>query len=477
MLQLVGGVFWLNLVFVLVGYCCLSAFLRGRSAADWGSFAGVALFIGAGLVGLALSILVVVGLSSSLPVFGATAGTLAALGLAAGVMRPQSIMRTAADARLGKGASAAEHWLAAASAGAIVAMCCVVLLAGFRSSPWLDDAWTFYLPKGIELSRAGLDQRLFVPNSDFVAFTGPDRPLWWSVIGGLDVSAVGHIDLRAINGQMAVFYVAFAAAVTRLLWVHVRRAILLPAVLLALAAPELTAHTQSGGADLPLAFFLALGLLAASLWLTGAAPLLFFVFVVCTATALNTKNEATILVVGFLLVGACFAWAQIGWRYLIVVAGAALGLATLIPWLAWTRLHGVSNEALGPSELNPLHLWQTRDRLEPALRAVTHQMLEPRRWFLAVPLLVGASLALAVRERRLAWLGPPAMVGVGLALLVWIYWAGSVELTFWLDTSAYRVVDSVMVATAIALPLVLERLLSSRPARGKLGAAGDHTEI
>lgn len=461
MAQLVGGILWLNFVFVLVGYCGLSAFLRGRSAAGWASFAAVALFVGAGLVGLALSFLVVVGLRSSLPVFGATAGVLAALGLAAGVMRPRSITRTASGARDGKIASEAERWLAAASGGAIVAMCCVVLVAGFRSSPWLDDAWTFYLPKGIELSRAGLDQRLFVPNSDFAAFTGPDRPLWWSVIGGLDISAVGHIDLRAINGQMAVLYVAFAAAVTRLLWVHVRRAILLPGVLLALAAPELTAHTQSGAADLPLAFFLALGLLAASLWLTGPEPLLFFVFVVCTATALNTKNEATILVVGFVLVGACSAWARTGRRYLILIGGAALGFATLAPWLAWTRLHGVSNAALGLSGLDPVHLWHTRDRAEPALRAVTHQMLEPRRWFGAIPLLIGASLAVALRERRLAWLGPPAMVGVGLALLVWIYWAGSVELTFWLDTSAYRVVDSVMLATAVALPLVVERLVRS----------------
>jgi hypothetical protein len=412
-------------------------------------------------VGLALSSLVVVGLRSSLPVFGATAGVLAAVGLAAGVMRPQSITRTASGAREGEIASGAKRWLAAASGGTIVAMCCIVLVAGFRSSPWLDDAWTFYLPKGIELSRAGLDQRLFVPNSHFAAFIGPDRPLWWSVIGGLDTSAVGHIDLRAINAQMAVLYVAFAAAVTRLLWVHVRRAILLPAILLALAAPELTAHTQSGGADLPLAFFLALGVLAASLWLTRPEPLLFFVFVVCTATALNTKNEASILVVGFVLVGACFACAQAGRRYLILMGGAALGFATLIPWLAWTRLHGVNNAALGLRELDPVHLWHTRDRLEPALRAVTHQMLEPRQWFGAVPLLIGASIAVAVRERRLAWLGPPALVGVGLALLVWIYWAGSVELTFWLDTSAYRVVDSVMLATAVALPFVVERLLRS----------------
>jgi hypothetical protein len=86
-------------------------------------------------------------------------------------------------------------------------------------------------------------------------------------------------------------------------------------------------------------------------------------------------------------------------------------------------------------------------------------MLGPRGWFVAVPLLAAASLTVAIRERRLAWLAPPAMVATAFALLVWIYWAGSVELTFWLNTSANRVVDSVMLATAVALPLIMEHLV------------------
>jgi hypothetical protein len=83
-----------------------------------------------------------------------------------------------------------------------------------------------------------------------------------------------------------------------------------------------------------------------------------------------------------------------------------------------------------------------------------------RRWCLEEPPHAAHTLKVATRLLR-EWLGPPAMVGVGLALLVWIYWAGSVELTFWLDTSAYRVVDSVMLATAVALPFVVERLVRS----------------
>jgi hypothetical protein len=477
MTQLIGGILWLNLVFIVVGYCVLSAFFRGRSAAGWVSFAGVALFIGAGLVGLALSILVITGLRASLPVFGATAGVLAVLGLLGGVIRPSGVSSIGSGARTGRVVSRAERWLAAASGGAFVAVCCLVLVAGFRSSPWLDDAWTFWLPKGIELTRAGLDHRLFVPSSSFVTFTSPDYPLWWSIIGGLDVSAVGRVDLRAVNAQIAVLYVAFAAAATRLLWGYVRRAILLPAMLLALAAPELTTQTQSGGADLPLAFFLALGVLAASLWLRDAQPFLYLIAVVCIATALNTKDEASVLVIGFLLVGGCFAWTQ-SWRrrYLLLTAGVALAFAALTPWLVWTRVHGVSSSAIGASALDPVHLWHAHARLEPSLRTVAHQMLEPREWFVAIPLLFAASFAVAIRERRPAWLGPPAMVAAGFALLVWIYWAGSIELTFWLDTSSYRVVDSVMLAAGLALPLVMEQLVGNwRRPRAATADAGRGT--
>ena len=457
MAQLVGGILWLNLVFVFVGYCVLSPFLRGRSAAGWGSFVGLALFAGIGLVGVVLCFLVVLGVRSSLPVFGATVAVLALVGLAGGVSRPANGRRIVSDAR-GRLESRAERWIAAAAAGATVALCCLVLVAGFRSSPWLDDSWSFWLPKGIELSRAGLDHRLFVPNGDFYTFTSADYPLWWSIIGGLDVSAVAHIDLRALNAQIAVLYVGFAAAATRLLWGRVRRAILVPAMLLALAAPELTAQTESGGADLPLAFFFALAVIAAALWLRHGEPLLMAFAIVFVATALNTKDEATVFVVGLLAVGGCFAWSRTPRRYLALTGGVAAAFVAFAPWLVWTRANGVSSTAVGLSALDPVHLWDARSRLGPAVHEVAHQMLQPRQWFVAIPLLAATSLALAVRERRIAWLGPPTLIAAGFALLVWIYWAGSTELTFWLRTSAYRVVDSIMLATAVALPLLLERL-------------------
>jgi hypothetical protein len=456
MLQLIGGVLWLNLVFVGVGYAVLAAFLRGRSVAGWGSFAGVALLVGAGLVGVVLSWLVVLGLPSSLPVFVATAGVMIGLGLAGARLSDRVAIATSPARALPR--SSLGRWIAAAAAGAILGVCGVVLVAGFRSSPWLDDAWAFWLPKGVELSRAGLNPKLFVPNADYITFTSADYPVWWSLIGGLDVAAVGRIDLRAVNAEIAVLYGAFAAAALRLLWGHVRKVILLPGLLLAISAPELVAQTESGGADLPLAFAFALAVVAAVVWLQRGEPLLLLLAFVFSATALNTKNEALGLVPVWLVIGGCFAWLQWPRRYLMLIGAVAAAFLTLAPWLVWTHSHGVTSAAIGVDAFNPAHLWHARDRLEPALRSVGHELLYPRGWFLAIPLLTVTSLALVIRDRRVAWLAPPIIVLSGFAYLVWIYWAGSIELRFWLDTSAYRTVDSVVLAAAVTLPVVAERL-------------------
>jgi hypothetical protein len=467
--QLIVGIICLNLVFVLVGYSALMAFLRGLPAATWVTFAGVALLVGAGLVGIVLSGLAVAGSATSLPVFGAV--TLALAGLGVGIRASASRAGIRFQAPAARTVSVIESWVAAVAAGGAVAVCCLVVVAAFRASPWLDDAWTFWLPKGVELSRSGLDQRVFLPHTDFVSFANPHYPLWWSIVGGLDVAVVGRIDVRALDAQLAVLYIAFASAVGRLLWGLVRPAILLPAILLAVAAPELVAQTESGGADLPLAFYVALAVIAAAWWLQRGELLFLALTFVFAGTALNTKDEATGLFVVLLLVGGPFAWAQSSRRFAALVGAAAAAFATLAPWLVWASLHDVSSEAVGADAFDPAHLWEQRARLGPAAHAVTHQVLQPRGWFLAVPLLVVTSIALAIRERRVAWLAPPAMVAAGSALFVWIYWAGSFDLTYWLDTSVYRVVDSVVVAAAVALPVVAERFwqaVSGELAHGRI---------
>src|SRR5207248_3254815 len=87
--------------------------------------------------------------------------------------------------------------VATVAAFGIVAILGIGLVGGFRASPWLDDTWYFWLPKGRALDLAGLDPRLWTPQPalhmlfghdyESLTFIRPDNPLWWSILLNLDM--------------------------------------------------------------------------------------------------------------------------------------------------------------------------------------------------------------------------------------------------------------------------------------------------
>jgi hypothetical protein len=79
-----------------------------------------------------------------------------------------------------------------------------------------------------------------------------------------------------------------------------------------------------------------------------------------------------------------------------------------------------------------------------------------------VPLFLALTVVGLVFERRVLWLLPAAVFAASFAMWVWTYWAGSLPLDFWLSTSAYRVVDALLLATALMIPLMAERLMRLR---------------
>jgi hypothetical protein len=277
-MNLVPGVLVLNAVFVAVGYALLSGLLRGLPLRTWASFGGLALLTGAGLTGVVLALLTVAGATASLAWFAGAAALTAALGLAGRTLLPRvgvaSLELPAPRRRL----SRAGAVLVTVSAFCVAAICTIALVGAFRSSPWLDDTWFLWLPKGVVLADLGLDERLFAPGPTYVHWETSD-PLWWPLLTGIGRLFVGAIDLRAVNAQLTILLVAFVAALVRALWGRVRPAVLLPATLLLVAAPELLRHAQSGGADVPLAIYLVLFTLAAAGWLaSGERGLLVLAF-------------------------------------------------------------------------------------------------------------------------------------------------------------------------------------------------------
>lgn len=417
------GVVVLNAGFLATGYALL-----GRARWSW-SWAGLALLVGAGAVGTAVFFASIAGLHATLWTAAGAAVLLAAGGLAAGRRFPGNRLSLA---------SPPLDPVTAGAFGLVAGICAVGVVGGFRSSPWLDDAWGIWLPKGLALWHHGLDERLFAPNGEFVVFGVPDYPLWWSIVTSLDVQAVGSTDVRVMCAQLALLTVAFVAAVARLLWGHVRPAVLAGTLLLLVLSPELWRQVQGGIADLPLAIYLATGVLCGALWLRTRATFHIVLAGTCAAVALQIKTEALPEVVALVAVGALLARR-------LALAGVSLLLA--LPWLAWRSAHDVP----GRAELD----FSRAERLPDALRATAEHLFDPTEW----TVLAAAAIVLALLARRPAALLVPASL---YAVVLVAYWIDRDEIGYLVSTSAYRVIDTVVLAAAVLVPLLAEALLEQR---------------
>jgi hypothetical protein len=424
-MSLVAGVLTLNAAFLVVGYALLGP-VRWRP-----SWAGVALLVGAGSVGTIVFFATIVGLHASLAVAAAAAAVVALGGLV--------FWRRVPEEREADGGRSLDP-LSGAAFGVVAAVCVLGVVGGFRSSPWLDDVWGIWLPKGLALWHHGLDERLFAPNGDYVTFGVLDYPLWWSVVTSLDVQAVGDLDVRVVCAQLALLTVAFVGAVARLLWDCVRPAVLSGSILLLVLSPELWRHVQGGVADLPLAIYLALALLAGARWLQTHEPILLALAGFALAVALQIKSEALAEVAALVVVGALFAR-----RFL----WSALALVAAVPWLAWRWAHDVPSRA----ELD----FSRVERVPEVARAVAEHVFDPTEWLVLVPLAI--VLALVARQPKVL-LVPSTL----LAVVLVAYWIDRDEIGFVLATSVYRVIDPVVLSAAVLIPLLAESFLQQREA-------------
>ena len=283
----------LNGTLLAVGYAVLATPLRGRSALTWVSYCGVALLVGASVVGVVLCGLAVAGLRIDLTLFAVVAALLVALGVGAAVVVPpaaQARIAPASNRRL-HSATAAGSVVAAAACAGVASVGVLLVASAFRSSPTLDDVWGFWLPKGIALDRLGLDPQLFLPGSGHLPFDHLDYPLWWSVVLGLSVRLTGSLDLRIVDVELSVLVVAMLAAAARLLASRIRPAALWPCLLLVGVAPELHRQVLGGGADLALAIYLSLFVLCAALWLAEGGLFELALATVFAAAAVQIKTE------------------------------------------------------------------------------------------------------------------------------------------------------------------------------------------
>ena len=460
---MIGGVLLVNLVAALVGYALVSS--GGRSVLTTLSYLGLAIVVGTGAIFAALGVLAPFGLRIGLVAFLVVAAALGLLGLALRRRLRWSLDAPPAPAPR----TLVEDAVVTISGFGLVALAAIVLIGAFRSVPWLDDTWYFWLPKGRALDLTGLDPSLWRPDPHFIAsygdgqetlrFIRPDNPLWFSMLLERVVPSGARFDFRPANIEMAVLLVSFVGASARLLWGRVRPALLLPALLLVFAAPELLRQAQGGAADVPLAIYLALALLAAAGWLAERRPIALLLLFAFGSAAVAIKTEGLFELPLFLAILSLFTW-RAGRAVLPLWAACAGAVATVVPWLVWRSLHGVSNVFSIRDALSPSYLADRTGLLRSAADILGHDLTSIRQWSLILPLTVILGAAAALRDRRIVWLAPATGLLAAYALFVWVSWADP-EGSFRLIASAYRYVTPPLVTAGVFLPVLAEKTLGA----------------
>jgi hypothetical protein len=140
------------------------------------------------------------------------------------------------------------------------------------------------------------------------------------------------------------------------------------------------------------------------------------------------------------------------------VAGCAL--ATFVPWLVWRAANGIDARVPLSDALDPGYLGDRTERIGRAAESLAGNVADPRDWLLVVPLALVLSVAAALRARSVVWLAPALVVVAGLGFWTWAYWADRDEIGYVLSTSAYRVVDTIVLTAGLAVPVLAERLLT-----------------
>jgi hypothetical protein len=229
----------------------------------------------------------------------------------------------------------------------------------------------------------------------------------------------------------------------------------LAGVALVTAGPLLTAY-----ADVPVSYFLALGILALGLWLHRGERCDLVVAAILLAGAAAMKNEG--------IAGAAVAFGVVltllaitrRWRALIPagIAAAAVLLLAVLPW----RLFVAANDLGGPIDaaqgLDLSYLADRFDRVLPSVEAL-HDQLASAPVSILVPLGIAACLV-RLRTPRLSTVAVFYLATGFLyaASLVWSYWISPLELGFQLGTSVARIYVGVpFIALAALLHLTTSR--------------------
>ena len=451
------GLVGLHVFFLFAGAGVLWGLRGWRYWTDFVRLAGLAYLLGVAGVITVLMLALVVGIPFGPPLIIGSGAALVAGGLLAGRRRNRLLPRLRAA-----GWSLPTPSLL--SAGFIAALV-LYFEAAFRSERLAElydwDAWFVWALKGKALFHfGGLEEWIF-GGSAYSSGVYTGYPPGFSALQAASFHAMGSDDVVTQNLNYWFLTLGFAAAVAGLLAPRVRALILLPVLLLLLMLPGLTGIPVPGGADRPLAFFVATAALLVFIWLDERKDWQLAAAAILLAGAFLTKREGLLL--GACVVFAAFAaslrdrrWA---WPRLAAFAFAAFALA--LPWRIWVASKGYRSD--GP-EAGVFGFLEDFGRGLDSLWLAARAMFGYELWLVLPAVVVVAAVLAFIAGARKGAVFALVFVGVTAVANAWVTWTYpslAVSLDYSLNPATRFMVSPLLVVAAL-LPLLLERAWTGR---------------
>ncbi len=316
------------------------------------------------------------------------------------------------------------------------------------------DGWAIWGTKARALYEFdGVDAGVFAnPYYD-----APTHPLLLPSLEAMGFRALGAFDPVLLHLQLGALAVGFVGAA----WVVLRPTsdpfVVGATILAVISAPAVFAQLGTNFADIPLAFFVSLGIAALAGWVRTRAGWLLVVGAIFLAAGALTKSEGLL----FSAVAVVTLLAMtIGDRRRLWRAGSAavVVLAAALPWRLYVWTNHLRHPDYELSNLfDRLYLADTWYRVEPVTRELLRQLTNTGSWGLLLPLF-GVGLAVSVVRRNFA---PAAFAAAWVVLsfvgLVLIYWITIRPLESNLFNTSNRTVATLLLTAGLVTPVLIGR--------------------
>jgi hypothetical protein len=305
------------------------------------------------------------------------------------------------------------------------------------------DTWNLWVRKA-NLMFFGSHLPLAIFKSHTEGYIQAYYPLGYPLLLAVHMRSMGVYETSTVHVVVWVLLLAFvwagaflASQVTRpLVW-----GTLLPGAVFLVYQ-----QASSGYADIPVAIFLCLGVLATGIWLERRRRADLWVACLLLAGAVQIKNEGFIGAIIILLVAACYLlrWRQ--WPALRELGFGAAGvvLVAILPWRLWLVANHIQGDHSLGETFNPVYLVDHFKRVWPALKALETQMANQT----STSGLIVIALALALLRLRGRARNPLSSFYLAVGLLYFLsllaaFWTSPyVEsfLPFYIQTTVFRIV-------------------------------------